>query len=270
LIETRASVPVLPDVVRWLVEEGRTGRWRSTQENFFVFYALSDFYKTAESVRPDFKAEVNLAGKRLLQEVFTSVTQAARASSPLAEFKVAKSLGLDFSKTGPGTFYYGARLTYSPKSLLAPRDEGFAVYKSLESTDGKPLDEIKAGAVVVVVLRVVVPKESLFVVVDDPLPAGFEAVDGTFLTESDEQQRRLSALSDSDEEPWWQGFDHIEIRDNKVLLFADSLMPGIHTHRYLARALTFGQFALPGTKAEAMYEPEVFGRSVERSVKIVK
>jgi uncharacterized protein YfaS (alpha-2-macroglobulin family) len=270
LIETGANVPVLPDVVRWLVEQGRTGRWRSTQENFYVFYALSDFYRTAENVRPDFKAEVTFAGKRLMQETFSSVTQAARASSPLSEFKIAKGLGLEFSKSGPGTFYYGARLTYAPKSVLAPRDEGFAVYKSIETQDGKPLDEIKAGAVVVVTLHVVVPKESLFVVVDDPLPAGFEAVDGTFLTESDEQQRRLAARNDADEEPWWQGFDHVEIRDNKVLLFANSLMPGIHTHRYLARALTFGRFALPGTKAEAMYEPEVFGRSVERSVKIVK
>ena len=270
LIETAAPVPVLPDLVRWLVEESRAGRWRSTQENFFVFYALSEYYRTAESAKPDFKAEVRLAGKRILQEAFSAATQAARASAPLTELKVAKGLALEFAKSGPGTFYYGARLTYAPKSVLAPRDEGFAVYKSLETLDGKPLEEIKAGSVVVVVLQVVVPKESLFVVVDDPLPAGFEAVDATFATESDEAQRRLDALSGAGEEPWWQGFDHAEIRDDKVLLFADSLTPGIHTHRYLARALSFGTFALPGTKAEAMYEPEVFGRSVERSVKIVK
>jgi uncharacterized protein YfaS (alpha-2-macroglobulin family) len=270
LLETGANVPVLPDIVRWLVEQGRTGRWRSTQENFYVFYALNEFYRAAEKVKPDFQAEITVAGKPLLQDMFRAVTQAARASAPLAEFKTAQDVPLRFAKIGAGTLYYGARLTYAPKSALAPRDEGFAVYKTLTTLDGKPVEAIKAGAIVLVTLQVVVPKESLFVVVDDPLPAGFEAVNGTFLTESDEEQRRLNALVEKDDEPWWQGFDHTEIRDNKILLFADSLLPGIHTHRYLARALTFGQFALPGTKAEGMYEPEVFGRSVERSVKIVK
>lgn len=270
LLETGANVPVLPDIVRWLVEQGRTGRWRSTQENFYVFYALNEFYRAAEKVKPDFQAEITVAGKPLLQDMFRAVTQAARASAPLAEFKTAQDLPLRFAKIGAGTLYYGARLTYAPKSALAPRDEGFAVYKTLTTLDGKPVEAIKAGAIVLVTLQVVVPKESLFVVVDDPLPAGFEAVNGTFLTESDEERRSLDALAAKDDEPWWQGFDHTEIRDNKILLFADSLLPGIHTHRYLARALTFGQFALPGTKAEGMYEPEVFGRSVERSVKIVK
>jgi len=53
-------------------------------------------------------------------------------------------------------------------------------------------------------------------------------------------------------------------------LFSDSLSAGIHTHRYLARALTPGQFTLPGTKAEEMYAPEVFGRSAEKAVKIIR
>jgi uncharacterized protein YfaS (alpha-2-macroglobulin family) len=58
--------------------------------------------------------------------------------------------------------------------------------------------------------------------------------------------------------------------DDRVLLFADSLAPGIHTHRYLVRALTYGTFSAPGTKIEEMYEPEVFGRSSETRIKIVK
>ena len=51
---------------------------------------------------------------------------------------------------------------------------------------------------------------------------------------------------------------------------ADSLEAGVHTHRYLARALTPGAFTLPGSKAEQMYAPERFGRSDERTIKIVK
>jgi uncharacterized protein YfaS (alpha-2-macroglobulin family) len=60
------------------------------------------------------------------------------------------------------------------------------------------------------------------------------------------------------------------MRDDRVLLFADSLGTGIHRYRYLARALTAGAFSLPGAKAEEMYAPEVFGRSGESILKIVK
>jgi hypothetical protein len=123
----------------------------------------------------------------------------------------------------------------------------------------------------VVTLKVILPQESLFVVLEDPLPAGFEAVNPAFLTESEEQQKQLDALSSSRGwRRWWQGFNHIEMHDDRVLLFANSLTPGIHTHRYLVRALTYGTFTAPGTKIEEMYSPEVFGRSSELKIHIVK
>ena len=122
----------------------------------------------------------------------------------------------------------------------------------------------------VVTLEIAVPKESLFVVVEDPLPAGFEAVNTGFRTESEERQRILDALDNSDERPWWDGWNHVEMRDDRVLLFADSLRPGVHRYRYLIRALTFGVFGAPGPVVQQMYAPEVYGRGTEQAVRIVK
>ena len=267
LLEVGSDHPKIPAAAQWLVSQRKTAHWQSTQENFFVFYALNDFYRTYEKAKPDFRADITLAKKTILQETFRSAAQTAKASLPLTDFKTGQDLPLKIAKSGEGILYYGARLTYAPKQKLEAREEGFAVYKKIESLDGNPLESIKAGTLVVVTLQVVVPKESLFIVVNDPLPAGFEAVNVGFLTESEEQQRKLDG---EDEGSWWQGFNHIEMHDNRVLLFADSLSAGIHTYRYLARALAFGQFTLPGTKAEQMYAPEVFGRSTEQTVKIVK
>ena len=271
LLEVGSDHPSIPAAAKWLVSQRKASHWPSTQENFFVFYALNDFYRIYEKAKADFKAEISLAKKTILQETFRSATQTAKAALPLTEFKTGKDLPLKIVKSGEGILYYGARLTYAPTQKLVPREEGFAVYKKIETIDGKPIEFPKAGTLVVVTLQVVVPKESLYVVVNDPLPAGFEAVNAGFLTESEEQQRKLDELEDEDEGRWWwQGFNHVEMHDNRVLLFADSLGPGIHTYRYLARALAFGQFTLPGTKAEQMYAPEVFGRSAEQIVKIVK
>ena len=272
LLESNTQHPLAPNIARWLVNQRKAGRWHSTQENFFVFYALNDFYRVYESVRPDFKAELALAGRAILRETFQSAQQTAIGILPLTEVKPGKEIPLTISKTGAGTLYYGVRLTYAPKRALSARDEGFAVYKTITTPDGKPLGDIKAGQLVMVTLQVLVPQESLFVVVDDPLPAGFEAVNPAFETESEEQQRKLDGVAAADENDtwWWTGFNHIEMRDNRVALFADSLDAGVHTHRYLARALTPGAFTLPGAKAEQMYAPERFGRSDERTIKIVK
>jgi hypothetical protein len=60
------------------------------------------------------------------------------------------------------------------------------------------------------------------------------------------------------------------MRDDRVLLFAESLTAGLHTRRYLARARTFGTFLLPGTRVSEMYAPEVFGRGQEIAVTIVR
>ena len=271
LLETGTTNPLLPNTARWLVEKRRAGRWASTQENFFVFYALNDYYSVYEKGRPDFAAKIILAGKTLLEETFRSVSQTARASTGLAGFPAGRELPLRFEKAGTGMFYYGLRLTYAPLGTLPPRDEGFAVFKKIETLDGKPIEFVKAGSLAVVTLEVAVPKESLFVVVEDPLPAGFEAVNPNFRTESEEQQRKLQALAAEDENrPWWDGFRHVELHDNRVLLFADSLRTGVHTYRYLARALTVGTFVAPGVKVEQMYAPDVYGRSAEQAVKVGK
>jgi len=270
LIETGTANPLLPNSARWLVEKRQGGRWASTQENFFVFYALNDYYRVYEKGRPDFKAKVVLAEKTLLEETFRGIRQTARASVPLTAFKAGQILPFRAEKTGTGMFYYGVRMTYAPLKKLEARDEGFAVYKKITGFDGAPLSTVKAGSLVVVTLEIAVPKESLFVVVEDPLPAGFEAVNPGFQTESEERQRELWALESGDERPWWDGFNHVELHDNRVLLFADSLRAGIHTYRYLARALTFGDFAAPGVKVEQMYAPEVYGRSAEQSLKVLK
>lgn len=271
LIEIGAEHPLTSSIAKWLVEKGKAGGFHSTQENFYLFYALNDFYRQAENIKPDFRMEISLAEKTLLPGIFNKwINPTLTAEASLSEFKKGKTLPMKIYKKGEGTLYYGARMTYAPSQKLPPRDEGLAILKRIESPEGKPLESLKAGSLVIVTLEVAVPQECLFVVIDDPLPAGLEAVNPTFLIESTEEQQRLEARDESDRFRWWDGFNHIEMRDDRVLLFADSLSAGIHIHRYLARALIFGLFQTPGTKAEEMYSPEVFGRTSEQVVKIIE
>ena len=270
LLEVGSDDPVLPAAARYIVQKQKAGRWSTTQENIYAFYALNTFYKTHEKIRPNFTVEMSLARQLILKEEFRGPTADIKtAATGLAAFKPGQTTSLTVSKTGDGLVYYGARMRYVARKPLDPRDEGLAVYKKIETLDGKPLDSIRGGDVVAVTLEIAVPQESLFVVVADPLPGGFEAVNTALETESTEEALELEDVLP--DQPWWySGFSHVEMHDNRVLLFADSLEPGVHTYRYMARALTYGEFVLPGTTVEQMYAPEVFGRSAERVIVIKK
>jgi hypothetical protein len=286
LIETGEDHPLLASIARWLVSRQRasSGRFASTQEEFYLFYGLNEFYNSRERVSADFAGKITLANQTLLEQRFSPASgEIKTALIGLEKLKAPdkdagagrRELPLKIEKKGEGVMYYGARLTYAPTRPAVPRDEGIAVSKKIEPLDGWPesAEGVKAGSLVVVTIEVAVPQEMLYVVVDDPLPAGFEAVNPSFVTESEEAARRLegiTASAASPPAPWWQGFSHMEMRDDRVLLFADSLAPGLHTHRYLARALNFGRYVLPGAKAEEMYNPEVFGRSQEALIKVIQ
>jgi uncharacterized protein YfaS (alpha-2-macroglobulin family) len=80
--------------------------------------------------------------------------------------------------------------------------------------------------------------------------------------ESDEDTGEMR----TEETPWWANrfyspFDHVEMRDDRVIIFASHLPPGVHVHSFVARATTPGDFVLKPAHAEEMYTPEVFGRS---------
>ena len=272
MISVGSDNPYIPQIAQWLVQRRQAGRWANTQENFYVFYALSEYAKKYEDVFPDFTLDVSIADKELMRVDFKErIQEIQKAEIFLSQFYPGSTIPLRISKEGPGTLFYETRLTYAPQKQLPARDEGFTIYKEITSMDGLPLSSVKAGSLVVVSLQIIVPRESLYVVVNDPLPAGLEAVNPTFLTTSEEQQRRMQQMvPESQGSSWWRGFNHIEMFDDRILLFADSLLPGIHTHRYLARALTPGLFQASGTTIEEMYSPEVFGRSSETTLEVKK
>jgi uncharacterized protein YfaS (alpha-2-macroglobulin family) len=127
------------------------------------------------------------------------------------------------------------------------------------------------GDLVRVTLSIVLPHEGRFLAFTDPVPAGFEPVDGTLRTTA----RDLAAVattqsSDEDRFAWWRhgGFDHVEKHDDKVVAFATRLGAGRHEFTYLVRATTAGTFNAPGAFGEAMYAPEIMGRGAATTVTV--
>jgi uncharacterized protein YfaS (alpha-2-macroglobulin family) len=166
-----------------------------------------------------------------------------------------------------------------PKSPpVSPVDRGVQVERWYERPGTRePILSVAEGEVVRVRLRVTVPAERHFLVLDDPLPAGLEAVDLSLRTVSPFGQyleQQLEPRDDAEPIAWedgwyygtwdaglWSPFDHKELRDDRVVYSASVLWPGTYEATYLARATTPGTFVLPPAHAEEMYNPGVNGRS---------
>jgi uncharacterized protein YfaS (alpha-2-macroglobulin family) len=163
---------------------------------------------------------------------------------------------------------------------VRPDDRGVVVERWYERyQDGKPVMEVAEGELVRVRLRVTVPSERRFVVLDDALPVGLEAVDlslrsagglpGPGAADTVSAGTDADALGDpwlawaygSWDGGWWSPFDYRELRDDRVVYSATVLWSGTYTASYVARATTPGVFARPPAHAEEMYNPAVFGES---------
>jgi hypothetical protein len=269
LIETQPESPLIPKTVRWLLDEQRSGRWRTTQENLYVVDALSTYFRVYEQQEPNFRARLTLAGKGLLNQIFQGRSlKTASARLPLRGFSEGTRCNLDVIKSGQGRLYYTARMTYYPKGESTVKEEGIFVSKSIETLDHVPLAQhFKAGTIAKVTLTIASNQDRNYVVVDDPLPAGFETVNLSFQTTA----KNLNSSGEPQHEDRMQfdySFDHTEMHDDRVLLFEDYLPAGVHTFSYLVRVTSFGEFQMPSTRAEAMYEPEVFGQTSSCHVRI--
>lgn len=298
LVDISPDHPFVPKIARYLNRvRDESGRYRNTQEAAFSLVALTELVRVKEKEVPDFTARVLLAGNELVSNRFQGRSmKVAEDQVPMS--RVSGGGSLVFSKDGPGRLYYGARLRYAPKEMPTdPLDRGFTVQRWFEPYEGGgQTREFFAGELVRVRVRIASPMERHFAAIEVPLPAGLEAVDTSLASTAGlphgprdegpgpgyeyESAEDLYGAGDVEGEGYeeegsedeaedfsffarsfYSPFNHTEQRDDRVVIFADRLPPGVHVASFVARATTPGSFVLQPAHAEEMYAPEVFGRS---------
>jgi uncharacterized protein YfaS (alpha-2-macroglobulin family) len=289
LLAARPDHPLGSRLARGLLSARESGTWRSTQETAFSLLALDAYRRAQEQAEPNFVAHLWLGGESLAE--FTMKGRSATARSHEVPFARLRGGDLVFEKQGAGKLFYEARLRYARREL--PRDtldRGFFVQKTLRAVTPNELERalsasvpsqsaatLPAGSLVLADLVIVTPSPRNYAVIDDPLPAGLEAVDSSLQTSAAWTRVSGSAADDQpypDQDEIAHGSAYLpsnyrrELRDDRALFFVDHLPAGVYHYRYLARATTVGRFVLPPTKAEEMYNPEVFGRTAASTLEV--
>ena len=282
--------PLVGPLVENVVQQGRATRWWNTQDWAMAVEALAAFERK-QRTGPAAPVRVRSGNRVLYQSVAGSAT--ADSSFSLAGLvssapggAVAVRLTLDRPDAAAGaapSYYYVTAREVPQKRPVRPDDHGVQVERWYERYDSRtPTTSVAEGELVRVRLRITVPADREFLVIDDALPAGLEAVDLSLRTAAPlpgpGANRARTSYSDEDEgeqaeeddirwgygswdSGWWSPFDYRELRDDRVVYFATQLWKGTYTATYVARATTPGVFVRPPTHVEEMYNPAVFGRS---------
>jgi uncharacterized protein YfaS (alpha-2-macroglobulin family) len=269
LLDVYQKFPYAEKIARWLTTTTRQKRWLSTQEHIRLFMAFTKYYQVYEKESPDFIAEVLLNKKVKISQSFRGRQMTAKIKElELKDFEPGQKVNLTFKKEGRGIAYYILRLKYIPIGRVEALDRGFSVKKRFKHIDGTPVrdDIYRAGEKYIVEIKVTTNQERSFVILDDPLPAGFKVLNPRFNVTSQLDSRRISR--DNRWRGYWGRFYRSEYYFDHIEVFADYLRRGTHVWRYLVIATNSGHFNAPATMVLEMYNPEVFGRDENRTTEI--
>jgi len=212
----------------------------NTQEAARLMQAAHYMFQAAGQIRIDARGAIPMSG-----------------AGGAPRWAVGRLADAKFVNSGSGALWRTVTVTGTPIAAPPAEANGVSVSKQLLSFTGGQVDPgaLRQGdRVIVLISGRSSQARATALVVDDPLPAGFEVE--TVLGADDAQSgpfKFLGKLSEADVQ---------ESRDDRYIAAMD--LPGKEgfAFAYVARAVTPGDYLLPGVQARDMYRPTLNARTV--------
>jgi hypothetical protein len=279
--------PRADDLARWILSLRSGNRWLTTKETADAIVGLTTYYESLAAENPaEYTVEIrNLATGAILGEwtpTAASPYQVISLSPPdlTSDRLQPGSQTIEIEKRGSGPLYFSSDLeafsVAAAGTQLGGSSQGFKVTRqyytltpqpqadgSLIYTEQELKGAIPAGETLLGRITVESDRDSNYVMVEEPLPSGAE------VTSQDPQQ----LTGDGEENTYWWDWFWVEqdVRDNRITFFSTELPQGKHEFVYLFRPEIPGEFSVPPTQVEEMYDPrQRFGQSLSRTLQVVE
>jgi uncharacterized protein YfaS (alpha-2-macroglobulin family) len=275
LLEGGTKADMTYTLAQRIINNRKNGYWYTTQRTMYALMALAAYARRMKPQQGAMKFEVTLDGKPVSAARLKKVTDNVyRYRFDFAAVVKNKKSILRIKRLGGAApLFYTLRARYAErptgkKSTVVSKN--IALYKRIETLDGKSLNgrTIPAGKLVRIRVFAYLHKKINYLAINDPLPAGLEAVNTALSTSPKHgggigdiikaKGRRSLTYHVMRTRPF---ISHREFRDDRVVFFADKIWSGFWEFTYLARATTRGRFTIPPATAEAMYDPKYMARS---------
>lgn len=255
--------PLIAEVVRYLMSTRVDEHWPSTRDTAAVIKTISTQLLNAGDQQVNENYRLTLNGKILKEGRFTAndLLKLEQYAVAVSNFKPASENKLQVTKSGSGNLYYNLNLKYYlPFSEIKPLEQGMVVMREFVDAKGNvlPSNMLSENSELWVRITVVAPEERHYVIIEDRLPAGLEAVNES-LKNSSVLSAQQPGMKDKGNRELY--FEHKEYHDDRTTLFADYLSPGVYEVTYRVRATTPGRYHYPPAQAYQMYLPDVSGHS---------
>ncbi len=270
----RALAPRVPGhatldrATRWLLASRTSGAgWGSTKQSAMALYGLLAVMTAREERPTTFSVDVIVNGQTIGTHTFTP--ESWTATDPI-RVEVPARVGANdvvLAKRGAGPLYWTMTARYydvqepvarTGSRALAITREYFAlspvtvdrrtVYRESPFTG-----TAKPGDLVLVRLTAAGSADWQYVMIEDPVPAGLEAVE-------DPERIRLERRS-----PGWTG-SRREYRDARVVQFQERFERGRYEYQYLLKVVTPGTYRAMPAQIAPMYVPGVSASTTTQQV----
>ncbi len=265
VLEVEGSFKYAPHMMAGLL--GVDSRvWNTTQSNFWILYALSEYLERENATY----AKVRI-GNRMYRADFGKKKTLKNEAKDSAEGSVTYvhdlssfSGVLEIEVEADRNVYVNIDVDYKTRDAGAVR-RGVGVKRNVYDGLGRRVENLKRGEFYQVELLVDADKELPFAVIDEPLPAGV-----SFIRKDHVTSRKLKEFHQLNKgtctAPSWLREEH---EHGRTIFYTKSL-PRKTRIVYFIKAIYSGHFTWHPTKAEAMYEPQFFGRYSTKRIEVVE
>ena len=279
LAELEPNNPLLPGAVRWLMSSRTASAygaplWSTSHETAWTILSLTEWMVATGELNADYDYNLNVNLQPVTDGRFTtsSITDSRTLSLPVRDLLLEEANFFDFGRgAGDGRLYYTMHLNSSiDMDFVSAINRGVSVERVYydaecdpETETCEPITQIEAGEQVRVVLTVIAENDLVYAIIEDPIPAGTEALDPGLNINSANQGGDVTRVDEDYRYGYWGWwfFNQIEYRDEQVVFLANFLPAGTYQYSYFLQATIPGEYQVRPTFARQTFFPEVNGRS---------
>jgi alpha-2-macroglobulin len=248
--------------VRWLLLNRRGGAWGSTKQTAMAIYGLLDYMRARGEYPSPFSVELHVNGAPAGARAFTAASLTAADPVQITVPARAGANEVRIVKRGGGALYWSATAEYYDIAGATSRtgSRQLAVTRRYARLVPVRIDDrivyreepftgtANPGDVLSVRLVVAGARDWRYLVLEDPLPAGVEAL-----------QDDTAYPLETPGARWWGS--RVEYRDQQTVFFQEDFGEGRYEYQYLVRVISSGRFRARPAQISPMYVPDVTASS---------
>jgi len=235
------------------------GHWTTTTANAWGVVALDHFAQAYEREPVSGTASVSLSGAGVKAENWSGAITPDKPVSVLQPWPQGRAT-LTLRQIGGGKPWATIQ-SLAAVPLRAPFSSGYRIVRTVTPVERRTAGTWSRGDVYRVHLDIDAQSDMNWVVVDDPIPAGASVLGSGLGGDS------KIATGGQRQRGWvWPAFQ--ERSFTGLRSYYEWVPKGHFSVEYTVRLNSEGRFALPPTRVEAMYAPEMFGELPNAAVAV--